>query len=322
MNQIKILGSGLAKAAHCIDNDALSKVVDTSDEWIRTRTGIQTRYVSSEENTSDLGYRAACEAIEKANISVQDIDLIIVATMTPDHVTPSTACLIQEKLGLNDKVVMAFDVNAACSGFLYALQVASSMMPQFNKALVIGAETLSKIIDYTDRNTCVLFGDGAGAIIIQNDASVKPLAFYANGYGDVQGILQAKGNALHAPLQNIATSHQYLTMEGSEVFRFAIKAIPEAVYAVLEKANQTIEDIDLIIPHQANLRIIQYVSKKMKVSEDLFFTNLHEFGNTSAASVVIGLAQAQQEGKLKRGMKIVLVGFGAGFTYAASYIEW
>lgn len=321
MKDVKIIGSGYAKAEHCITNFDLEKVIDTNDEWITTRTGISSRYVSSKENTSDLGYRAALNAIANAKIDVKEIDLIIIATMTPDHFTPSTACLIQEKLGLNECHVMAFDVNAACSGFLYAMYIASSMLQDYQCALVIGAETLSKLIDWQDRNTCVLFGDGAGAMILRKQQNDNVMEYYAQSIGDSKGTLQADGIALHEPLKNTERTFGYLQMDGSEVFRFAIKAMENATREVLAKANKTIEDIDLIIPHQANLRIIKSVAKRMKLEEDKFYVNLDKFGNTSAASVAIAFAQAYEEGKLRSGMKIVLVGFGAGFTYAASYIE-
>lgn len=321
MKNIEIIGSGYAIAKHCITNHHLEKVIDTSDEWIVARTGIQTRYVSDDENTSDLGYRASKNAIEKSGIDPNDIDLIIVATMTPDHFTPSCACLIQEKLGLNNNHIMAFDINAACSGFIYAMQVASSMLGAYNCALVIGAETLSKIIDWQDRNTCVLFGDGAGALIMKYQENNKEIYHYAKSIGDNQGILKAEGIPLHAPLHNAENRFGYLKMEGNEVFRFAVKAMEHGINEVLKQSGLTLDDIDLIIPHQANLRIIAYVAKRMKIDQDKFYTNLHQFGNTSAASVAIAYAQASQQGIIKSGMKIILVGFGAGFTYGASLLE-
>lgn len=321
MKDIRIVGSGYAVAKHCVTNNDLSKIVETNDEWITTRTGIKTRYVSSVENTSDLGYRAAKEAIENANMDVKEIDLIIVATMTPDHFTPSCACLIQEKLGLNECHVMAFDINAACSGFIYALHVASSMLQNYKCALVIGAETLSKLVDFKDRNTCVLFGDGAGAFVLRKEKTSKELHFFAQAKGDNKGILMARGIPMKEPLVNSEKTYGYLKMDGKEVFRFAIKAMEEAIIKVLEEANKTLDDIDLIIPHQANLRIIKHVAKKMKLSEDTFYVNVNEFGNTSAASVAIAYAQAVKKGVIKEGMKVLFVGFGAGFTYASCYVE-
>ncbi len=322
MNNIKLVGAGYAIPEHCISNDDLASVVDTSDEWIYPRTGIKTRYVSTSENTSDLGYRAARNAIENAQIDVKEIDLIIVATITPDNFTPSCACLIQEKLGLNECAVMAFDISAACSGFVYALQVASAMLSQYKCALVIGSETLSKIIDWQDRNTCVLFGDGAGAAIVKQCENSKRYAYYARSIGDNVGTLRAKGCSLNqTPLVNSEKNFGYMEMDGAEVFRFAVKAMEEGIREVLAQVDVALEEVDYIIPHQANVRIIRNVAKRMKLAEDKFYMNVEKYGNTSAASVAIALAQAIEEKKVKEGMKLVLVGFGAGFTYAASYIE-
>lgn len=322
MKDIRILGSGYAIPKHCITNHDLEKVIDTSDEWITSRTGIKSRYISSDENTSDLGYRAALKAIEDAKIKADEIDLIIVATFTPDHFTPSCACLIQEKLGLNDAHVMAYDINAACSGFVYAFQIACCMMQEYKCALIIGSETLSKLIDWKDRNTCVLFGDGAGALIVKKEESHHRIEHFAQSIGDNKGILQAGGLSLSEPLENIEKSYSYLQMDGSEVFRFAVKAMQDAMEKVVNKAGVEISDIDLIIPHQANIRIIRNVSKRMKIDEEKFYINLDKYGNTSAASVAIAFAQAKEEGYIKPGMKILIVGFGAGFTYGASYIEY
>ena len=322
MKNIQIVGSGYAIPEHCITNHDMEKVIDTSDEWITSRTGIKSRYISSKENTSDLGYRAAKKAIENANIDAKEIDLIIVATFTPDHFTPSCACLVQEKLGLNDCHIMAYDINAACSGFVYAFQIASCMMQEYKCALVIGSETLSKLMDWKDRNTCVLFGDGAGALIVKRTKSDKRIENFAQSIGDNKGILQATGLPLNKPLENLEKSFSYLQMDGSEVFRFAVKAMQDAMEKVLLKAGKELSDIDLIIPHQANIRIIRNVSKRMKLEEDKFYINLDKYGNTSAASVAIAFAQAQEEGILKPGMKVVIIGFGAGFTYGASYIEY
>lgn len=321
MKNRAILGSGYAIPKHCITNEDLEKVVDTSDEWIVQRTGIKTRYVSSDENTSDLGYRAALQAIANAKIDKEEIDAIVVATMTPDHITPSTACLLREKLGIQ-RNIMAFDINAACSGFVYGLQVVSGLLHEYKTILLVGSETCSKVIDWKDRNTCVLFGDGAGAMIISNTPNEKEFQFFAQSMVDEKQVLIAKGKPLSpTPLQNIEAETSYLFMEGSEVFRFAIKALEESIHEVLKKANKNLDEIDLIIPHQANIRIIRHVAKRLKLEEDKFFINVEKYGNTSAASVAIAFAQAKEEGKLKEGMNIILVGFGAGLTYASSYLE-
>lgn len=321
MINIKLKGCGYVSADTLLTNDELSKYVDTSDEWIQTRTGIKQRYISRNENTSDLAYKAALNAIEDAKMDKNEIDLIIVASATPDYITPSTACIVQEKLGLNGNEVMAFDVNAACSGFLYAMNVAAHMLESCKCALIIGAEVLSKIIDWKDRNTCVLFGDGAGAVILKKESNEKKIEFYAKSIGDVNGILRADGLCFNSPFSENKKDYGYLTMDGKEVFRFAVKAMEDGIRKVLDKVNVSLDEIDLIIPHQANLRIIKNVAKRMKLSEDKFFINLDSFGNTSAASVVIALAQAKSEGIVKPGMKIVLIGFGSGFTYASAYIE-
>ena len=321
MKNRKIIGYGYYIPKNLITNQDLEKIVDTNDEWIKSRSGIETRYISSTENTSDIAYNAAIKAIEDAKIAKEDIDLIICATCTPDNMTPSTACLVQEKLGLNDSHVMAFDLNAACSGFLYSMQVASFMLSEYKCALIIGAEPLSKVIDWTDRSTCVLFGDGAGAVIMKREQTDNDMYFYSNAEGDNQGKLRIQGLSLKQPLQNEERKVGHIEMAGNDVFRFAVRAMSDALTEALNKAGKTIDDIDLVIPHQANYRIIKHVIKKLKIDEDKVYINLNKYGNTSAASVAIALAEAKEKGLIKEGAKIVLIGFGAGFTYASGYIE-
>ena len=321
MKNRKLIGSGYALGKEIVSNEDFEKILDTSDEWIRSRTGIETRRISPNENSSDLAYRAALMAIEHAKIAKEEIDLIIVATITPDNITPSCACLIQDKLGLNEQKIMAFDVSAACTGFVYALQIASYMLCEYQCALVVGVDVNSKLMDYTDRNTSILFGDGAGAVILKAQTCENEMIHYANSSGDHEGFLIGKGLDLVKPLQNGNHEIGYLSQNGSEVFRFALKALEEAVIEVLKKANKTIEEIDYIIPHQANIRIIRNVAKRMKLSEDKFYTNLDKYGNTSGGSIPIALGEAIHQGVLKSGMKIIMVGFGGGFTYAATYIE-
>lgn len=321
MKNRKLLGSGYAVGKEIVSNEDFEKILDTSDEWITSRTGIKTRRISPDENSSDLGYRAALMAIEEANISKEDIDLIIVATITPDNITPSCASLIQDKLGLNEQTIMAFDMSAACSGFVYALQTASYMLSDYTCALVIGVDVNSKLMDYTDRNTSILFGDGAGAVIMKQEECTNEMYHYANSTGDHEGFLQGSGLVLPQPLQNGSREVGFLKQNGSEVFRFAVKALEEAVVEVLAKAGKDVDEIDYIIPHQANIRIIHNVAKRMKLSNDKFYTNLDKYGNTSGGSIPIALAEAMKENIIKPGMKIVMVGFGGGFTYAASYIE-
>lgn len=319
MSSIEILGTGFVKAQKKVTNFDLEKRVETSDEWIVQRTGISSRYVSETENTSDLAYKASLQAIEDAHIQKEDIEVIIVATMTPDCMTPSTACLVQAKLGLNDCPVFAFDINGACSGFLYAFQIASDLLNRYHHILVIGSETISKMIDWNDRSTCVLFGDGAGAMVLGRGDT--KLYHYANSEGDLQEVLHAQGLPLVHDLQNQGASTHYLNMKGNDVFRFAIRVLKESIENVLDQSGFSIDDIDLIIPHQANYRIISHVAKKMKVDLSKFYMNLQEFGNTSAASIPIAYAMAQREGKIPEKGRVILVGFGAGLTYGATLID-
>ena len=234
--------------------------------------------------------------------------------MTPDYFTPSNACLIQERLGLNGQEMMCFDLNAACSGFVYALTVAQSLLQNLGDkyALVIGSEEISKIIDFNDRNTCVLFGDGAGALIVSNGEGI--FASYSNSAGNL--------DALKAPAISKISENHYLTMAGQDVFKFAVRVIPESITAVLEKSNLTLDDIAYVVCHQANYRIIKNVYKKMKSSEDKFYMNLQEYGNTSAASIPLALAEMNEKGMLKSGDKIICVGFGGGLTWGAILMEW
>ena len=320
INKVNILSCGYAKPQLKVTNSDLEKRVDTNDEWIVQRTGISSRYISEEENTSELGYRAALNAIENASIEKESIDAILVATMTPDCFTPSTACIIQEKLGLiNKPSFFAIDINAACSGFLYAFQLASDMLNRYQRILIIGSETLSKVVDWNDRSTCVLFGDGAGAMIIEKGST--SLYHYSNSIGDQTQALRTEGLSLVKSLQNNEASTHYMTMAGNDVFRFAVKVMKEAIENVLEQSNFTIEDIDVIIPHQANYRIIAHVAKKMKIDINKFYMNLQEYGNTSAASIPLAYACAKEEGKVKSTDRVIMVGFGSGLAYGATLID-
>lgn len=312
MNGLKILSTGYYAPQQVLDNFDFEKMVETSDEWIVSRTGIKRRHITENESCVDLGYQAALKAIEK--IDKNKIGLIICATMTPDYFTPSNACLIQERLGLNGQEMMCFDLNAACSGFVYALTVAQSLLQNLGDkyALVIGSEEISKIIDFNDRNTCVLFGDGAGALIVSNGEGI--FASYSNSAGNL--------DALKAPAISKISENHYLTMAGQDVFKFAVRVIPESITAVLEKSNLTLDDIAYVVCHQANYRIIKNVYKKMKSSEDKFYMNLQEYGNTSAASIPLALAEMNEKGMLKSGDKIICVGFGGGLTWGAILMEW
>ncbi|NLP21299.1 MAG: ketoacyl-ACP synthase III [Erysipelotrichaceae bacterium] len=312
---MKILGYGKSLPNKIVSNDDLSKLVETSDEWIIQRTGIRNRRIS-DVNTSVLASQAALEAINDAQIDKDDIDLIICATMTADNATPSVACLVQKELGLENAT--AFDINGACTGFIYALKVVEGLLKlNHKKALVIGSEVMSKVIDFTDRNTCILFGDGAGAIVVEKGEDAY---FFTKSKGNFD-VLYAEGTSLNTDLDVKEITGGFLYMDGREVFKFAIRAMEEAILKVLEEANLTIDDIDMIIPHQANQRIISNVAKRMKIDESKFFMNLEEYGNTSAASVAIALTEAKKQNVIKEKDKVILVGFGAGLTWGSTLIE-
>ena len=314
---MKILGYGKAVPRKIVTNDDLSKFVETSDEWIFQRTGIRERRIS-DENTSELSYRSAFEAIKNSNIDKNEIDLIVCATMTPDNFTPSVACMVQEKLGLGDNVT-AFDVNAACTGFVFALKIVASMLNTYHKkALVIGCETLSKIIDFEDRNTCVLFGDGAGAIVVKKDE--KNEEFYTCSFGNDKDLV-AENVEMNFEMKNKVLKSGFLKMNGKEIFKFAINVIEKSIDNILDRTNLKLEDIKLIIPHQANQRIISNVAKKLNVGNDKFFVNLEKYGNTSAASVPMALCEDFESKKITKGDKVILVGFGGGLTWGSTIIE-
>ena len=309
MNQpmIKVVSSGKYVPSTLITNEDLEKLVETSDEWIMTRTGIKTRHRAVDELTSDMAVKAAQNAIDRVNYDVSKIDLIIMATITGDQMTPSTANFIQAKLGLNHEV-MSFDINAACTGFVYGLEVASSLLQsgRFRAALVIGGETLTNIVDYTDRNTCVLFGDGAGAMIIEPSQVERNKAYFFNA---------ARGDT-----NNTLTVVSKIKMDGKKVYQFAVDAMQQAIHKVLEDAGLQIEDIDMVIPHQANERIIQSVSKSMSIPMEKFMLNLSEYGNTSAASIPITISEYFDQNETKN-KKILLVGFGGGFTWGSAILQ-
>jgi len=318
---VEIKGFGLAQADNCVSNLDLMKFVETSDEWIKERTGIEQRYFSSFENTSDLGVRASLLAIEDSGIDPKLIDLIIVATITPDAMMPSTANLVQAKLGLNNQRCLAFDVNAACSGFLIALQNAQAMIQSgfAHNALVIGAETLSKILDFEDRTTCILFGDGAGAIVLGQSERLESIGHYSRSEGDLEGVLTTDSIELNPKFKSNVSQSYYLHMKGQAVFRFAVKAMEDAIIEICKKEAIRLDDVDWIVPHQANKRIIQHVASKLKLDNNKFYLNLNEYGNTSSASIPIALADMKNKGLLQKNQKIIMVGFGAGLTWASTY---
>lgn len=308
-------------------NKDLESIVDTTEEWITSRTGILERRIAAEnENTSDLATAAAKSALKNAGIDAADIDLIIVGTITPDTLTPATACYVQHNIGATS--ALAFDISAACSGFLYAMEIAQRMISDggFKNALIIGAEKLSAFTNWTDRNTCVLFGDGAGAAVLTrgDETTGRILATEVGTDGSQTAILNIPGGGSACPttIENADQKLASLTMQGKEVFKHAVNAMRRSAEAVIEEAGLTPDKIKLVIPHQANLRIIDAIADRLTIPNEKVFVNLHKYGNTSAAAVAIALDEAHRQGKFERGDNIVLVGFGAGLTWAAVAIEW
>ena len=318
----KIIGTGYELPVYEADNQYLSTLVETSDEWIRERTGIGKRRLAKEETTTSLATGAAKKALLKANVKAEEIELLIVATITSDTETPSTACRVQAELGAAHAV--AFDINAACSGFLYAIHIAESFIRSgiYKKALLIGAETLSKLVDWTDRGTCVLFGDGAGAAVLAASEDGGVLAQSVGSNGEKWDVLSCMGRAINNPVHKEEKELGYLKMNGQDVFKFAVRTVPMCIEDALLKADVKAEEIDLFLLHQANQRIIQSVAKRLKQPEEKFPMNIERCANTSAASLPILLAQMEEEGRLHRGEKLVLSGFGAGLTWGACVLEW
>ncbi len=319
---IVIKGTGRALPEKLVTNDELSKIVDTSDEWIRERTGIGSRHVSTGETVASLASDAAAKAIADAGVDAKDIDIIIVASCSAEDALPCMACQVQASIGASNAV--AFDMNAACAGFLFAMNTVDAYISAgiYKNALVIGAEVLSKIVDWTDRGTCILFGDGAGAVYFEKDERKSaPMNFVQRSDG-TKGPVLACGQREHKNAFYIGEeASKYVTMDGREVFRFATRQVPDVILETLNKAGLEPDDIDLYLLHQANIRIIESISKRLKVDLVRFPTNAERVGNTSSASIPILLDEVRQEGKIKPGMKIVLSGFGAGLTYSACVME-
>ncbi|MFD2116866.1 beta-ketoacyl-ACP synthase III [Paenibacillus yanchengensis] len=326
LRSVGILATGKYVPEQILTNSDLERMVETNDEWIVSRTGIKERRIAAEhEATSDLAFEAAKRAIAAANLTVDDIDLIIVATVTPDMFFPSTACLVQEKLGANRAA--AFDLSAACSGFIYGLSVANSMIAtgMYNHVLVIGAETLSRITDYTDRNTCILFGDGAGAVVVgevEQARGFKSFELGADGSGSELLKISGGGSRLPASQQSVEGKEHYIHMAGNDVFKFAVRIMGSAAEEALHKAAMNKEEVDLLIPHQANIRIIQSAVNRLHLSEEKAMINISKYGNMSAASIPVALAEAVEENRVKPGDKLVFVGFGGGLTWGAAVLVW
>ena len=326
MRNVSICGTGSYVPERVVSNKDLEKMVDTTDEWIRARTGIEERRIASADScTSDMAFSAAQGALESAGMKSGDIEMIVVATITPDMVEPSTACFVQQKLGIKGNI--AFDVNAACSGFVYALSAAYSYLASgmVDNALVIGAESLSKVTDWEDRSTCVLLGDGAGAVVLKPEEGKRGLISFSLGAdGSSWELLHIPGGGSRMPpcAESIEKRMHYIKMKGNELFKIAVRVLVEAAGSALAKAGLSVDDVDWLIPHQANLRIINAVAKRLGIDEGKVYTNLQAYGNTSAASIPIALHEAAGKGVLKEGDIILLDAFGGGLTWGACVLEW
>ncbi|HVW20397.1 MAG TPA: beta-ketoacyl-ACP synthase III [Opitutaceae bacterium] len=327
-----ILGTGSYAPERVLTNAELAPTVNSSEEWIRTRSGIHERRIAApNEATSDLAVMAARRALEDARVAPADVDLLVVATLTPDMPMPATACVIQHKLGL-PTATACFDLNAACSGFVYALDTACALIAsgRYHRALVIGAEKLSSIVDWKDRSTCVLFGDGAGAVVVGPDPD--PLARGRRGLlgtrlgtlGEDVELLWIPGGGAAAPAsaRTVADGAHFLKMKGKEVFKIAVRAMEEAARDILEQQGVDANQIALVIPHQANLRIIEAIAQYLELPMDRFFVNVDRYGNTSAASIPLALDEARRAGRVRPGDLVLLVAFGAGLTYGSALVRW
>lgn len=314
----KIIGTGSYVPKQIVTNDDLSSLVDTSDEWIRQRVGVVKRRISKDETAADMAYKASLEALADSGTNPSELDLIIAATVSGEHLCPTVAGLVQGRTGAS---CPAFDINTACSGFLFALEVAAGFFARGDekKALIIGAERLSKIVDWTDRNTCVIFGDGAGAAVIEKGDDYISSKIYTKGGFDAIEIPSFSGSS---PFYKGEEKKPYIMMNGSETFKFAVTVMTEDIREVVKKAGVTLDDIKYFVPHQANIRILQLASKKLGVPMERFFANIDKYGNTSAASVPIALDELNKTGKLQKGDLLVLSAFGGGLSSAASVIRW
>jgi 3-oxoacyl-[acyl-carrier-protein] synthase-3 len=324
--RIKITGTGFYVPDKVLTNLDLEKMVDTSDEWITSRTGIkERRIVSDDQATSDLSIEASRMALENAGLKAKDIDLIIVATSSPDTILPSTACWVQKGLGAGN--IPAFDISAGCTGWIYGLIVAEGMILNgaHKRILLIGSETLTRITNWKDRNTCVLFGDAGSAVVLEeSDDESGMLSSYWGADGNLGDLLYMPGGGTRIPAstESVTQDLHYIHMKGNDVFKHAVKRMGEASLAALESAGLKKEDINYLIPHQANIRIINATGRRLKVPSEKVYTNIHKYGNVSVASIPLGLHELWEEGKLKKGTIVLMVAFGAGFTWAAVAYRW
>lgn len=318
----RITGTGSYLPPTIMTNHDLEKMVDTSHEWIVERTGIHTRHVVKDETVSELGEHAARLALEMAGKDANDVDLIVFATTTADLVFPSTACILQERLGITNGST-AFDVQAVCTGFVYALGVADKFIKSGSHkcALVVGAEAMSRIIDWEDRGTCILFADGAGAVVLEADEEAGIISTHLHADGRYQDLLNVSGG-ISDGRENYLKGEAYLQMRGNEVFRFAVKTLGRIVDETLEANQMQKSDIDWLVPHQANIRIITATAKKLKMSMDNVVVTVHKHGNTSSASIPLALDEAVRDGRIQRGQIILLEGFGGGFTWGSALIRY
>jgi 3-oxoacyl-[acyl-carrier-protein] synthase-3 len=326
MVRARIIGTGSYTPHKVLSNNDLARIVDTSDEWIMTRTGIKERHIAADgEATSTFAYQASLKALAMAGITANDLDMIIVGTVTPDMPTPSVACLLQHKLKASHAA--AFDVSAGCTGFLYALSTADALIRAGNcrNVLVIGAESLSKITDYTDRTTCILFGDGAGAVVLSGEEGQQGILstlLYADGACSDLLYMPGGGSAHPASSKTVAARLHYLKMDGNKVFKTAVKALEDCVVQILEKNNLSGDEISLLISHQANLRIIQAIAKRLDLPQEKVFVNIQKYGNTSSASVPIALDEANRKNRIKENDLLLMNAFGAGFTWGSALVRW
>lgn len=318
----KIIGTGSAVPEQVVTNEELAKYVDTNDEWIRTRTGIRERRIApAESGTSALAAEAARQALKNANMSAEELDIIILATSSADCCFPSGACQVQAAIGAQKAV--AFDLSAACTGFIYAFNTIHAFFQAgiYKTGLIIGADTLSKLIDWNDRSTCVLFGDGAGAAVVQAEEN-GVLSMTMGADGSRGKVLECGGRTTGNFLTGKKPELGYMTMDGQEVFKFAVKTVPESINKVLTESGTDIDEIKYFVLHQANYRIFESIAKRLKIPMEKFPINLDRYGNTSGATIPILLDEMNREGKLQRGDKIILAGFGAGLTWGATLLEW
>lgn len=326
LQRVRIAGTGSAVPDRIMPNSELAQMVETNDEWITSRTGIkERRIVAAGESTGDLAFRAAQRACESAKVDPKDIDLLICATISPDYIFPATAAIVAARLGATN--AGAFDLEAACTGFVYGLSVGWKFVQtgMYQNVLVVGADSMTRITDFTDRNTCVLFGDGAGAVVLQPTTTESDILFaslHADGSRPDIMWIPTGGSKTPTTPQTVAERGQFLRIKGREVYKFAVIKFVELIHEALDKSNLTLDQVDLVIPHQVNLRIIEASAERLKVPLDKFFVNIQKYGNTSGGSVPLALDEAVRSGRLKRGNLVLLVAFGAGLTWGSALLRW